>query len=77
MLEATLVLMEGRADVKERDEGGQFPVSKGLPLWFHWAAKCNWMSVFAGETHGRIGVQLHVGAPDWPRAYELSKNLHR
>jgi hypothetical protein len=35
------------------------------------------MPVLATSAHGRVGVLLHVGAPDWPSAYELSKNWHR
>lgn len=76
MPEATLVLMEGRVDREKWSEGGQFGAGIRFPLWLRWAENHYSMPVFAAETHGRGGVQLHVGAANWPWVYELSKNLH-
>jgi hypothetical protein len=77
MLELTLVLLEGRVDLKERAVRGQFRVGKWMLMELRGAANRRSTAVFAAETQGRVGVRLHVVAPDWPQAYELSKNLHR
>ncbi len=77
MLEPTLVLMEGRVDLKVRAARGQFRAGKRLLMGLHWTANRSSTAVLAAGTHSRIGVPSHVGAQDWPRPYELSKNLHR
>jgi hypothetical protein len=62
----------------EQEPGeGPFRVGKGLPVWLRCRRNRSSMPVFATRTHGRVGVQLHVGAPAWQPTYELSKNLHR
>jgi hypothetical protein len=77
MLEPTLVLMEGRVELKERAARGQRRANKWLPRGLRRAASGSSTADLAARTHDRGGVQLHVGAPDWLEAYELSKNLHR
>ena len=77
MLEHTLVLREGRVDVKEKSEGGPLRVGERSLMRLHCAPKGISMSVFARQAHDSVGVQLHVGAPTWSADYELSKNLHR
>ena len=46
-------------------------------MWLHWVTSGNLMPTLAAATHDCGGVPLHVWATDWPRVYELSKNLHR
>ena len=77
MPEPTLVLTGGRADRKERLREG-LPESAGSGRRAG-AALCvnGFILVLAAWAHRRAGVQLHVGAPVWPRPYELSKNWHR
>ena len=77
MLEPTLVLLEGFVDLKRKSEGGRLRVGERWPMRLHSDLSGCSMPVFAGEAHGRVGVQLHVGAPAWQPPYELSKNLHR
>lgn len=77
MLEPTLVLMEGCVDLKEKSEGGRLRVGERWPMRSHSTPKGSSILVFAAGAHGRVGVQLHVGAPTWSADYELSKNLHR
>ena len=77
MLEPIRVLVEGRVDLKERAARGQCRADRWLPLGLRRAASRSSTADLAARTHDRVGVQLHVGAPDWPEAYELSKNLHR
>jgi len=77
MLEPTLVLKEGRVDLKGRPEGGRLRVGKRSLMRLYSGPSGNSMPAFAGEAHDSVGVQLHVGAPTWSADYELSKNLHR
>lgn len=77
MLEPTLVLREGRVDLKEKPEGGPLRVGERCPVRLHRALEGSSTAVFAAGAHGRVGVQLQVGAPTWSADYELSKNLHR
>jgi hypothetical protein len=77
MLEPTLVLTGERANPKKKAEGGRFGVGKRLGEWLGGAVIFCLTFILAASTHGRVGVRLHVGAPGWYPAYELSKNLHR
>jgi hypothetical protein len=77
MLEPTLVLREGRFDLKEKSEGGRLRVSEYSVMRWYAGPSGIPMGFFAAEVHDRVGVQLHVGAPTWSADYELSKNLHR
>jgi hypothetical protein len=77
MLEATLVLTGGKADRKEKAAGRLSRVGKKLQTCRHGASRYGFVAVLAAQAHGCVDVQLHDGAPDWPRPYELSKNLHR
>lgn len=77
MLDPTLVLQERRVDLKEKPEGGRVRVGARSPMRLYSGSSGSSMSVFAGEAHDCVGVQLHVGAPTWSVDYELSKNLHR
>jgi hypothetical protein len=62
----------------EQETGeGRFRVRKCLLVWLCCRPNRSSMPVFAARTDGRVGVQLHVGAPAWQPIYELSKNLHR
>ena len=77
MPEATLVLTGGRPEPKEKAARRLCRVGKTLQVCRRGASCYGFMAVLAAQAHDRVGVQLHVGAPDWPRAYELSKNSHR
>ena len=77
MLKPTLVLMEGCVALKNRAERGRLRVGERSPMRLYSDPNDSSMPVFAAEAHGRVGVQLHVGAPTWSADYELSKNLHR
>jgi hypothetical protein len=77
MLEPTLVLREGRVDLKEKPEGGRLRVGEHSLDAFVLCPNGISMPVFGGEAHDCVGVPLHVGAPTWSADYELSKNLHR
>ena len=77
MLEPILVLREGRVDLKEKPQGGRLRASERRLMRLYAGPNGISMVVFAAEVHGRVGVQLHVGAPTWSADYELSKNLHR
>ena len=65
MLEPTLVLREGRVDLKEKPEGGWLRV--GERWWMYLSAGSDRISMvaFAVGAHDCVGVQLHVGAPTW------------
>ena len=77
MLEPTLVLREGRVDLKERTEGGRLRVGERLLMRVYAGPNGISMVAFAADAHDCVGVQSHVGAPTWSADYELSKNLHR
>ena len=77
MLEPTLVLREGRVELKEKSEGGLRRVGECSLMRLYSGPSGTSMPVSAAEAHGRVGVPLHVGAPAWSADYELSKNLHR
>jgi hypothetical protein len=76
MLEPTLVLREGRVDLKGKPEGGWLRVGERSLMRSYSGTNGSSMPVFAEEAHDCAGVQLHVGAPTWSAGYELSKNLH-
>jgi hypothetical protein len=77
MREPTLVLREGRVDLKEKPEGGRLRVGARSLMRLYSGPNGSSTPVFAGGAHSRVGVQLHVGAPTWSADYELSKNWHR
>ena len=77
MLEPTLVLTGGWSELKKMATSRSFRIGKELPVCRRGVVSCALMPVGAAQAHDRAGVQLHVGAPGWPRAYEVSENLHR
>ena len=77
MLEPTLVLVEGRVDLKERAARGQCRADRWLPLGLRRAAAVVRQRISQHAHTTASACSLHVGAPDWLEAYELSKNLHR
>ena len=60
MLEPTLVLREGRVDLKEKPEGGRLRVGARALMRLYSGPNGSSTPVFAGEAHDCVGVQLHV-----------------